>query len=149
MLWYSSSARSSSGSVSLQLRQWDRQDQRVGRRSDRQAGLVVVHGECAVGVLQPQLAALQHDAVVIAEHREQDLAAQLLLQRPPVDVEVLGVGGGAAVLEHVLPPGVGAAGDAHVVRHHVDEHAHAALAQLRGERVCKSSSAPISGLRSP
>ena len=90
-----------------------------------------MHGEGAVGVLQPQLPALQHDAVVITEHREQDLAAQLLLQWSPVDVEVIGVGRGAPVLEHVLPPGVGAAGDAHVVRHHVDEHPHAALAQPR------------------
>ena len=147
MLWYSSSERSSSGSVcSSSGKGIDRMG--VGGRGDRQAGLVVVHGEGAVGVLQPQLPALQHDAVVITEHREQDLAAQLLLQWSPVDVEVIGVGRGAPVLEHVLPPGVGAAGDTHVVRHHVDEHP---MPRSRSPvvRLCRSSSVPISGLRCP
>jgi hypothetical protein len=75
---------------------------------------------------QAQLAALQHLAELIAEHRDEHFGGELLLDRVPVDVEIRRVHRARAVLEHVHPPGVRRA-DAHVVGHEVEELSHAVL----------------------
>ena len=55
----------------------------------------------------------------LAQDRQQDLVAG-----QPVDVEVAGIAAGAAVAQHVGPPGVGGVGR-HVVGHDVDDQAEA------------------------
>jgi hypothetical protein len=98
--------------------------------------VVEVHQREGAGLgleAQHQLAAGQHLAVVAAEHRQQHLAGELHVQRLPVDVEVLRVERGRAVLQHVHPPGVVGAEHAHVVGHHVQQLAHAVRAQRRDE----------------
>jgi hypothetical protein len=103
-------------------------------RSQRKAVLEVADAELAgLGVpLQHQLAALEHPAVGVAEHRQHHLARQPRGQRVPVDVEVARVARGHAVLEHVGPPGVVVAQHPHVIGHQVDQLAHAVgLQRLR------------------
>ncbi len=77
------------------------------------------------------------DAVVLAQHRHQHLALELAVDRVPVDVEIAGVGRGLAVLQHVHPPGVVGAHDAHVVRHHVEQLTHVLRAQ-RGDEALEA-----------
>jgi hypothetical protein len=72
---------------------------------------------------------------VITEHRHDDLAGVRRVDRPPLDVEIPGVGGRLAVLEDVHPPGVVGAHDAHVIRHHVQDLAHAVRPERRDEAV--------------
>jgi hypothetical protein len=69
--------------------------------------------------LELQLARLERLAVVLAQHRQQELP------RPPVDVEELRVGRRPALLQHVEPPGVVRMQHAHVVGHEVHNEAHA------------------------
>jgi hypothetical protein len=66
----------------------------VGGRIERQPVLVVAQREVAAAGVedQLQLAALEHDAVLVAEHGQQHLAAQGRVGGPPVDVEVVGIG---------------------------------------------------------
>ena len=78
---------------------------------------------------QADLPGSQDLAVVAAQERQQHLAAQRGVVGFPLDVEETRVGTLAPPFEHVLPPGIGAAADAHVVRHYVHEQAHAALPQ--------------------
>src|SRR5262249_8710935 len=51
--------------------------------------------------------------------------AQLGLGRLPLDVEEARVGRAGAVLEHVQPPRITVAGDAHVIGHDVEDDSHA------------------------
>jgi hypothetical protein len=81
---------------------------------------------------QLELAALQHRAVRVGEHRHQHLVGAVGIGGRPVDVEERGVARGLAVLQHVHPPGVVAAEDADVVRHDVDDVSHVVRAQ-RGD----------------
>ncbi|CAA9567945.1 MAG: hypothetical protein AVDCRST_MAG19-2463, partial [uncultured Thermomicrobiales bacterium] len=53
----------------------------------------------------------------------------------PIDVEERGVRGRLAVLEEILPPGVVAASDPHVVRHHVEQQPHPPRAERRDQSV--------------
>src|SRR3954468_11939652 len=71
-------------------------------RIDRKAMLVIADAEFSPLLVERelQLAALERDAILISEHRNQDSAAQRRLRRLPVDVEELGVPGCRAVLEH-------------------------------------------------
>ena len=85
-------------------------------------------------------------AVVSPSTGSSTLPASVGRWRRPVDVEVAGVRRGAAVLEHVEPPRVVAAHDAHVIGHDVEHLAHAVRAQARRRSASKSSSLPSSGL---
>jgi len=120
--------------LSLELVQTLAEDERVRVRLDRQDRVVVPDDEGAVAQLQPELLVLEDVSVLVAEDRQEDLAAQEPLGRVPVDVEVVGVGRRRAVLEDVSPPRVAVARDPHVVRHHVDDHAHPPGPKLGGER---------------
>ncbi len=111
------------------------EDLRYLARIDRQHVIEIVQREAPVGVGQAQLAALEHEPVLIAEDRQQHLVVQLVLDRPPVDVEAARRGRARPVLEHVAPPGVGARADGHVVRHEVDDQTHAVRAERGGEIV--------------
>jgi hypothetical protein len=76
--------------------------------------------EAPLLALDPQLARLEHAAVVIGEDGQQNRVPQLRFRRIPVHVEVAGVAARRAVLEHV-PPQLVLAMDGHVVRNDVQE----------------------------
>jgi hypothetical protein len=105
------------------------EDAVVGAGRDWEDVLEVARVERAVGVLQDDLLAFEHGAVGVTQHRQQHLVLEFRFQRVPVDVEDRRVRRALAVLQHVLPPGVCRPGDAHVVRHQVDDVAHAVRAQ--------------------
>ncbi len=69
------------------------QDDGIGMRRDRKTVVVVPGAEAALVRVETQrdLASLQHRAVLVAEHREQHPAFQILAQRIPVDVKIGGV----------------------------------------------------------
>ena len=115
----------------------ERQDPRILPRVDRKAVSVIPHREFPGGAVEgdAQLAALQHEPVVVTENRDEHAARHGFVERPPVDVEEPGVTRGRAVLQHVEPPGVVGAHDPHVVGHHVDHEAHAVGMQRRDESV--------------
>jgi hypothetical protein len=60
---------------------------RVERGPERQAQRVVIEPEMAGLELHAQFAALEHTAILIAEHRQQHFVFQLTLERHPIDVE--------------------------------------------------------------
>ena len=113
------------------------EDPRVGARIERQAMRLVIHGEGARARLEAQLelAALEHRAVEIRQHRHQHLVGAVRVGRRPVDVEERGIPGCLAVLQHVHPPGVVGAEDADMIRHDVDDVTHAVRAQGRHEQL--------------
>ena len=114
----------------------DRLENRADRaRPQRQARVEVAAMKRAAVVLDGDLLVFEHAAVLIAQHRQQDLVGELGLGRIPVDVEEPRRRRAARVLEHVLPVAIFRRGDAHVVRHHVHEQAHAARAQRGRQRV--------------
>ena len=106
-----------------------RQDAIVRAWRDRKDLLEITGAEGAVRIFEANLLPLEHGAVGVAEDRQQHLVFELGLDRLPVDVEDAGVARALAVFEHVLPPRVGGLGDAHVIRHQVDDVAHAVGAQ--------------------
>ena len=118
-----------------QLLQRDAQNIDIGARVDRQIGLPVAQKERAILVAQHQLAVLQHAAVLLAQDRQQHLVLQLGLQRVPVDVEERREARAGAVFEHIHPPAIGALADAHMIRHHIENLAHAARVQLIYQRI--------------
>ncbi len=69
----------------------------------REEVVEVAEGDAAALVLELQLAAVEHHAVLVPEDGEQDLVPQLRLHRVPLDVEEVGVDRGRPVLQHVLP----------------------------------------------
>ena len=94
------------------------------RRPDRQlVGVVGPDREAALaGIeLQPQHAALEFDAVLIAEQGHQDFIVQVTPLRVPVDVEPPGVGGIRPPLEHVEPQRIVCAAHPHVIRHEIED----------------------------
>ena len=105
------------------------QDQGVGAGRDGQPRPRVAEVEGPVRELQRELLRLQHPPVLVGQDGQQHAIAQLDLRRRPVDVEDLGPRGGGAVLQHVEPPGVGVARDAHVVRHDIKNETEALLAE--------------------
>ena len=74
---------------------------------------------------QPEIATLQHAAVLIIQNWDQDFALQLVLDRIPIDIEKLLISGRLAIFQNVQPPCVVAAHHAHVVRHDVEDLSHA------------------------
>ena len=88
---------------------------------------MVVVGDLQGAAHQPQLqlAAFQRGAVPVAQHRDEDLVRQFLLDRMPLDVEEARPLRGGSVLQQVQPEGVSRA-HAHVVGddvHHVPQPA--------------------------
>ena len=106
--------------------------ERVG--GDRKLMIEVTEREGAVREFDAQFASFQDALVAVAEDRHEHFAVQPGIGRIPVDVEVTGVGAGAAVGQHVPPPAVLPPADAHVIGHHVQHQAHPVLAQ-RGHEV--------------
>src|SRR3546814_9624451 len=82
------------------------QDSRILPRRDRETVLVVPDAEAALRRIEPELqvAPFQHLAIMIAENRQQHLAAEFPLGRLPVDVEMLRIGRGRPPLQQVEPP---------------------------------------------
>src|SRR4051794_11786045 len=82
------------------------EDARVFARIDRKPMLVIPDTEFATLFFERelQLALLERDSILVAEHRNQHSAAERRLRRPPVDIEELGVRGSGAVFEHIEPP---------------------------------------------
>ena len=105
-------------------------------------GLARVHRQPLVEVAQHQLpvlegerqlAAEQHGAVLVAQDRQQHAVGEVHLGGEPVDVEEARPRRARAVLQHVAPPLVPGRVDAHVVRHEVDDVAHAERAERLDE----------------
>ena len=132
-------------------------DRLQGRLQD---GLITlgVQGEAVVVILDMErrplpghakFAALEDLAIEVPQEGQEDAAAVLGARRgPPVDVEVIGVGGGLPVLKNVVPPWVLVSEDAHVVGHDVQDQPQAMIPErLQAARQC-SSGVPISGLSS-
>ena len=113
------------------------QDGRVIARGDREAVFAVGDEQPAVRLVEIQLdvARLQALAIGAPEERREHAAAQGRIRRVPVDVEILGIRAGTTPFEHVEPPAVIVAANAHVVRHDVEDQAHPALAQCRDHMV--------------
>ena len=108
----------------------------------------VVNGnvELPVGVDNLDLLILQDAAVLIAQHRQQNLVHQLFFGWMPVDIEIAGEGAAGSVFQHVPPPDVGGMRDAHVVGNHVGDQAHAGAAATPRISRWNDASSPISGL---
>ncbi len=111
------------------------QDQGVRNWRDRERRFPVVDSERAVLEDQLELAPLKHLAVLTTEEGQEHLAAQLTLDRIPVDIEVVRVAGSVPVLEHVLPPDVLPTLDAHVVWHEIDDQPQVTGMQRRDEGI--------------
>ena len=115
------------------------EDAAVMQWADRQLVRAIgPDGEAAgAGVeAQDELAGFQHHAVMVAEQRHQQLAMQVAPIRGPVDIEPPRVIGLPTPLQHVEPPGIVGAADAHVVRHDV-QHLTKAVAPERRDHVPK------------
>ena len=84
---------------------------------DGKAMLVIKNAEFALFRVELQLefAAVKDSAVLIAQDRHQDFELQFVLQRFPVNIEKLGVGGSLSVLQNIQPPGVIGPHHPHVV----------------------------------
>src|ERR1700686_1760535 len=78
---------------------------------------------------QLQFTTLQHGSVMIAEYGDQHLSMELFFERLPVDVKEIGVRGRLSILQHIEPPGVIAAHNAHVIGNDVENQSHAAVMQ--------------------
>ena len=84
-------------------------------RRDREHVVVILDRERGVFPAQTKIAALEHPAVVVGQHRQEQHVAKPRLRRVPVDVEVRGVAARGPVLEHVPPPRIVRPADGHVV----------------------------------
>ena len=113
------------------------QDIRVRQRTDRKAMLVIPGAEGALTRIEAQrdLASFENRAVLVAEHRQQNPALQIVPDRVPVDVEERRIGRILAPLQNVEPPGVVGAADPHVVRHDIDNEPHAVRRERRDQRL--------------
>ncbi len=96
----------------------DLHGQRAARACDREPPVRGVRA-------QRDVARGERLAVGAAEAGQQHLALQRGVARVPVDVEMPREAAARAPFEHVVPPAVGRAAHAHVVRHDVDDRAHA------------------------
>jgi hypothetical protein len=104
-------------------------------RVDWQRVLEVPEHERPALPRDPQLAALQHGAVLIAQDGQQHLVVQGTGDGLPVDVEPLGRERARAVFEHVTPARVGRRIDGHVVRHEVEHQVQASRRRVAGQRL--------------
>src|SRR5581483_4622257 len=76
----------------------------IGPRGDRKAALIIFDMKRPFRKGQIQLLIFQDTAVLVAQDRQEDLAVQLLLDRLPVDIEVVRIGRIPAVLQNIPPP---------------------------------------------
>src|SRR5689334_19390299 len=99
----------------MYLRQLRREDQRDRLRINWEPAVVIADEE---SVIKPDfdISGIQFVAVRRPQHRQQDFIFQLWLQRIPINIKEAGVLRSPAVLEHILPPGVIAKTDSHMVR---------------------------------
>ncbi len=97
---------------------------------------------------QHELAGLEDGAVLLAEEGDQQLARQVAPVRLPVDVEPAGDVGVRAPFQHVEPPGVVGAADAHVVGHEVEDLAEAVRPERRDHGVERRGVAEL-GIEAP
>ncbi len=113
------------------------QQRRVALRRDGKALLVIPGAEATIARIETQadLALLQDGAIGLAEHRQQHLADEIGPAGTPVDVEEFRIGREPAPLQHVEPPGIVVADDAHVIRNEIEHQTQAAMLQPVGERV--------------
>src|ERR1700746_733069 len=79
-----------------------------------------------------ELSAIEHRAVLVAQYRNQHFPLEFLLERLPVDIEKIRLGGSFPILEHVEPPAVVAAHYAHVVGNHIQDLSHSVFLE-RGD----------------
>ncbi len=107
-----------------QLFERDLEDMAVGAGGDREFVFEVAQKKSAAFEVNLQLPALEHPSVLIAEDREQNLAAQAGFERMPIDVEIGGVSRAGPVLEHIGPPEVARLADAHVVGNEIEHLSH-------------------------
>ena len=106
------------------------QDAVVAARGDRETAVAVMDKKRPVGKRQGELAGLEHVAIEVGQDGEKHLVAQLgPKRRPPGDIEVRGIAGSGAILQDVVPPGVVAGADAHVIGHGIENLAHAVVVQ--------------------
>jgi len=84
--------------------------------------------------IHAEFTALEHAAILVAQHGKQHLVEKLGLEWKPIDIEETCVGRGRAVLKDVAPPRVGRGIGAHVVGHEVEHQPHAKLAQGSRQR---------------
>src|SRR5229473_2145172 len=109
------------------------QQRRVLLRGNREGAIVIAQHQRAIHEGESELAPLEHNPVLIAEDREENLVLQLFCDRVPIDVEVLGVERSGAIFEHVVPPGI-AAIDPHVVGNEIEQLAQAPRLERGTER---------------
>ena len=106
----------------------------VVQRTNRQLVRIVgPHGEAA-GLrveAEHELARFQHRPVLVAEQRHQQLVMQIASVRVPIDVEPAGVFGCWAPFQHVEPPRIIGAADAHMVGHEIEHLTETAVAKRR------------------
>jgi hypothetical protein len=62
--------------------------------------------ESSLDIGHLEAAVFEDPSVVIVEYRQKQLVGPAITGGRPVDIEVLGIGTGRAVLEYVLPPRV-------------------------------------------
>lgn len=118
------------------------EDEGVGTGIDREQVLVVANREGALGGVEGELQfpVFQNRPVVVAEEGEQHLVLQRRVHRVPVDVEVPRERRRLTMLQHIEPPPVVVAAHRHVVRHDVDDQAHAVPVE-RGDKGLELASA--------
>ena len=122
----------------LQLGMRVPEDARVVQRGDRQlVSLVRPHGKIAVGAVEfkGEVSRLKLAAVLFAEKRNQQFAAQIGMVRVPIDVEPACIFGFLAPFEHVEPQGVVGSADADVVGDEVEDVAQAVVGEGRHHSV--------------
>ena len=62
-------------------------------------------------MLQVELARFEHFAVLISQDGQQDFVGQFAFDRPPVDVEEVGIRGVGPIFQQIHPPRVGMEAD--------------------------------------
>src|SRR5579884_1706108 len=78
---------------------------------------------------QLQFTAIENRAILISENRYQYFSLQFVFQRIPINIEEFCVTRGLTIFEHVEPPGIVRAHDAHVVWDHIENLAHTMFVQ--------------------
>src|ERR1700733_3509658 len=72
---------------------------------------------------------------MIGKYGHQDFSMKFLFQRLPIDVKEAGVEGRLAILQHVEPPRVIAAHDAHVIGNYIEDQSHAMFMKGRDKSI--------------
>ena len=80
---------------------------------------------------QLQLTAIEHDSVLVCQNRDKHLALQFILQRLPIDIEKICIGGGLAIFQNIEPPSIVGAHHSHMVGHDVEDLSHPMFMQGR------------------